>query len=51
MMSEPIQHSCGHFFIPEDLGPFSEGQIRGDDHRRLFIELREEMKEQLTAIF
>jgi len=33
MMREPVEHGGGHFLVAEDLGPFSEGKIGGDDHR------------------
>ena len=31
MMSEPVEHGGGHLLISKDLGPFSKGQVRGDD--------------------
>ena len=46
-MCDPVEHGSGHLLVAEDLGPFSEGQIGGDDHRCLLIELGDQVKEQL----
>ena len=50
-MRDTVQHGGGHFFIAEDLRPFPEGQVGGDDHRGLFVELGDQMEEQLAGVF
>ena len=50
-MCDPVEHGSGHLLVAEDLGPFSEGQIGGDDHRCLLIELGDQVKEQLAGVF
>ena len=51
VMRDTVQHGGGHFFIAEDLRPFPEGQVGGDDHRGLFVELGDQMEEQLAGVF
>ena len=50
-MGDTVEHGGGHLFIAEDLGPFPEGEIGGDDHRGLLVELGDQMKEQLAGVF
>ena len=39
VMGDTIEHGGGHLLIAEYLGPFPEGEIGGDDHRGLLVEL------------
>ena len=39
VMCDPVQQSFGHFGIPEDLGPFGEVHIGGDDDWCCLVEL------------
>ena len=41
VMGDAIEHGRGHFGVAEHGGPFSEGEIGGDDDRGLFVELAE----------
>ena len=50
MMSESVEHCGCHFFIPEDLWPFTKAEIGGDHDRGLLVEFRDEMKEELTTV-
>ena len=49
MMREAVQHGRGHLGVTEDGRPFAECQVGGDNDRRSFVELADEMEEQLTA--
>jgi len=51
MMREPVEHGGGHLLVAEDLGPFPEGEVGGDDHRGLLVELGDQMKQQLACVF
>jgi len=51
MMREAVEHGGGHLLIAEDLRPFPEGEVGGDDHRGLLVELGDQMEEQLAGIF
>ncbi len=44
-MGDPIKHCGGHLLVAKDLGPFPEGEIGGDDHRGLLVELGDQVKE------
>ena len=50
VVREAIEHGGGHLFVPEDLGPFSEAPVGGDDHRGLLVELGDEVEEQLAGV-
>jgi len=49
-MGEPIQQRGGHLRVPEDLGPLPESQVGGDDQGGALVELRDQVKEQLSAV-
>ena len=49
MMGEAVEQGRGHFCIAEHTGPFPEGQVRGHRDGRAFIELADEMEQQLAA--
>src|SRR5262249_24120602 len=49
MTSEPVEESGCHLGISEDPRPFAEGKIGCDDDRATFVELADEMEEQLPS--
>ena len=51
MMGEPVQQSAGEAFGSEDLGPFVEWQVGGDNQRASFVALRYDFEQQLGAGF
>ena len=38
MVGQAVEQCGCHFRVNEDLWPFLEGQVRGDDHRGLLVE-------------
>jgi hypothetical protein len=48
-VGKPIQEIRGHLCIPEDLRPFREAEVGGDDHAGALVELAEQMEEQCTT--
>ena len=48
-MRETIEQRGSHLGIAKDAGPFSERQVGGDDDRGSFIELADEMEQELAA--
>jgi hypothetical protein len=42
-MSEAIKQSDGHFGVAEDIGPFGEAQVGGDDHVGAFVEFGKQL--------
>jgi hypothetical protein len=49
MMSQLVQQGGGQLRISEDLHPFAEGEIGGDQCRPPFIPLRYQVEEQFSA--
>ena len=49
VMGQAIEHGGGHFSVAEDLRPIGEGEVRGYDDRGVFVELADEMEQQLRA--
>ena len=49
MMGETVEQGRGHFRVAEHAGPFPEGQIRSHRDGCAFIELADEMEQQLAA--
>ena len=48
-MSQSGQKGSGEFGISEDLHPFAEGEIGGDEGRPPFVPLRYQVEEQFSA--
>ena len=48
-MREPVEKGSGHFLIGKDLIPVAKAQIAGHDHGHLFVEIANELKEQLSS--
>src|ERR1700709_275312 len=49
MMQEPIEKRGRDDGIAEDISPFGEAAVRGEDHRALFIAGVDELEEQVAA--
>ena len=49
VMREAVEQRSRHFSVAEDGGPFSEGQVGGDDDRGALVELADEVEQQLPA--
>ena len=49
MMGETVEQGRGHFRVAEHTGPFPEGKIRSHRDGCAFIELADEMEQQLAA--
>jgi hypothetical protein len=47
-MPEPIQQRRGQLLIPQDLDPFTEGEIACDHCGALVVVLGQDVKEQLA---
>jgi hypothetical protein len=48
-MGHPVQKGCCHLAVTEHLRPFSEGQVGGDNQRCSFVELRDQVEQELAA--
>ena len=49
VVGEAVEQGRGHLGIGEDTGPLCEGQVGGDHHAGVFVELGEQVKEQGPA--
>jgi hypothetical protein len=49
VVSKPIEQRSGHFSVPEDARPSTEGEVRGDDDRGALVEPADEVEQQLAA--
>jgi hypothetical protein len=49
VMREAVEQGCGHFGIAKNARPFTEGEIRGDDDGRAFVEAADGMEQQLAT--
>lgn len=49
VVSEAVEHGGGHLGVSEHLRPIGEGEIGGDQKRGVFVELADQVEEQLTA--
>ena len=49
VVGQPIEHGGRHFGVAEHLRPIGEGQIGGDQERRVLIELADQVEQQLAA--
>ena len=47
LCGETIDDRLGEPGVGEDLGPFAEGQVGGDDQRAAFVALGEDLEDQL----
>ena len=44
VMGQPVEQRGGHLGVAEHAGPFSEGEIGGDDHLGALVEPADEME-------
>ena len=49
VMGQPIEQCRGHLGVAEHAGPFSEGEIGGDDDGGALVEPADAMEQKLTA--
>ena len=49
VMGQAVQERGGHLGIAKDRRPFAEGEVGGDDDRGAFVELADEVEQQLSA--
>ena len=49
MVGEAIEHGGGHLGVAEHLRPIGEGEVCGDQQRCVFVELADQMEQQLPA--
>ena len=49
VMGQTVEQCRGHLGVGEYTGPFTEGQVRGDNDRGLFIKAADHMEQQLSA--
>src|SRR5436309_6992036 len=49
MMGQAVEQRGGHLGVAEHAGPFTEGEIGGDDDGRALVEPADEMEQQLAA--
>ena len=48
---EPVQKGCRHDLVPKDGIPIRKAQVRRDNDRHSFIQLRAQLKQQLRSVF
>jgi hypothetical protein len=49
VVGQPIEQCSGHFGVPEDARPFTEGEVCGDDDRGALVEAADEVEQELAA--
>ena len=49
VVRQPVEHGRRHFGVAEHLRPIGEGEIGGDQQRGVFVELADQMEQQLAA--
>ena len=49
VVGEPVEHGGGHLGVAEHLGPVGEGKVRGDEQRRVLVELADQVEQKLAA--
>jgi hypothetical protein len=49
VVGQAVENGAGEALRAEDLGPFVEGQVRGDDDRAALVALGDDLEEQLGA--
>ena len=48
VVRQPVEHGGCHFRVPKNLRPVCEGEICGDQQRGVFIELADQVEQQLA---
>src|SRR5258708_17433399 len=49
MVGQAVEKRGGHLGVAEHAGPFTEGEVRGDDDGRALVEPADEMEQKLTT--
>lgn len=49
MMRQAVEHGGGHLGVAEHLGPIGEREIGGDQQRGVFVQLADQVEQQLPA--
>jgi hypothetical protein len=49
VVREPVEQGGGHLGVAEDGRPLAEGEVGGDDHRGLLVQLADQVEQQLAA--
>jgi hypothetical protein len=49
VMGQPVEQCGGHLGVAEHAGPFSEGEVGGDDNGGALVETADEMEQKLAA--
>ncbi len=49
MVGEAVEEGSGETLRAEDLGPFVEGQVAGNDGRAALVALAQDLEEQFCA--
>ena len=49
MVRQPVEHGGRHFGVAEHLRPIGEGEIGDDQQRGVFVELADQVEQQLPA--
>ena len=49
VVGQPIEQRGGHLGVAEHAGPFSEGEVRGDDDRGTLVKPADEVEQELAA--
>ena len=50
-MGYAVQQRTGHIFIPEELRPFAEDQVAGDQQWGALVEFGDQVEKELPATF
>jgi hypothetical protein len=49
VMGEAVEECGGHLGVAEDVGPFAEGEVGGDDDGCAFVEFADQMEQELAT--
>ena len=49
VVGQAVEHGGGHLGVAEHLGPIGEGQVGGNEHRRVLVEFADQVEQQLAA--
>jgi len=49
VVGETVEERCGHLGVPEDGGPFAEGEVGGDDDRGALVEAADQVEQELPT--
>jgi hypothetical protein len=49
MVQQPVEQRSGDDWVPEDLAPFGEAPVGGQDHRAFFVPRVDKLEQQIAA--